>query len=119
MWEGAQGAPPLRKDQMTDKIRSLHRQESPPQVALALGGRTIAGKSGWEAVAEVQEDGHAFTLYLSRLDGESRWVIDGKWAGARPVFHNGWGSRCTRLTFPSPELEAKLRARTIALEVEG
>lgn len=99
----------------TPRITACHRQESPAVVALALGGRTIPGKAGWEAVIE---EG-AFRYYLSRLDGEGRWVIDGKWAGARPVFHNGWGSRATRLTFATVPMEAALRARVAELEVEG
>jgi hypothetical protein len=97
------------------RVRACHRQATEGTVALALGGLTIPGKAGWEAVVEEGP----FTYYLSRLDGEGRWVIDGKWAGARAVFHNGWGSRSTRLTYATVAIEAKLRARVAELEVEG
>jgi hypothetical protein len=81
-------------------ITKLTYRVTENQTALALGGLTIAAKRGWEAIVD-RANGER--LYLSRLDGEDRWTVDGRIpAGtAMPTFMNGWGSRCTIPSYAS------------------
>jgi hypothetical protein len=87
------------------QLVSLAYRDLAPTVALALDGREIPGRSGYDAKVTVS----GATLHLSRLAGEAGWTVDAYIpAGtAMPRFMNGWGSRCTRLV-PAPAEVAAL-----------
>lgn len=91
---------------MATTITVLERRSTEPVPMLALGVHAeYPGRSGWHA--QVQWDGT--TLFLSRLDDEDRWVIDGfiPSGTAMPSWMHGWGSRVTSLT-PAPADVAEL-----------
>jgi hypothetical protein len=96
-----------------------------------MSGTTGTTSTGW-SIEEIRPESHAFygdgiyamarhaelgTLHLSRLEGESAWVIDGYFgANSFPHWCHGFGSRCTRLQTPADdELVAALDAAAAEL----
>lgn len=97
-------------------------------VALALGGITVGGRAGGlAAVVETDVDpgssggvalkgAKLIVLGVSKLDGESEWIVDSLSVGGLPVYANGVGSRCTRLKAVSDaEIVAALDAAAAEL----
>lgn len=76
---------------MEQRVQRVKRVEREAQVALALGGRTIPGKSGWVATVAVGND----RLIVDRIDGERDWHVAGLSRNGLPIFFNGELSRCT------------------------
>ncbi len=89
------------------EVHRLHRRSTDPAVALALGGRDVPGRHGWDALV-VTDDGA--TYHCSLLEGETNWVIDALIpAGtSMPRWMHGWGSRSTVLTLAPQEVADQL-----------
>lgn len=96
------------KETSTMNIISSARFEQDPVRALAVG-ITLAGKSGIEARVQLAD---GTILAVSQLDGETGWIVDGRWAPGRsfPIFWNGRGSRCTMLVRADADVTALLGA---------
>lgn len=74
-------------------------------------------RQGWCGTVEVTEGRKTRTLFVSKWNGESEWIVDGMFVGNLPVYYNGQGSRCTTLrTFDNPQvgsdLDEQVRSRT-------
>lgn len=91
------------------------------QAALAAGFVRTVEKSGYEAVVAldgVRGNGQVvpgfMTLRVSKLDGESRWTVDGEFVGSMPRFYNGWGARFCRTLWASSDICDALDERAAA-----
>lgn len=80
----------------TCTISKVERIDTADEIALAFGGRTIPGRHGWVVTVEMSDGARQI---VSRVDGDSRWIVDGVWPAGRtfPRFWNGAMSRCTAL----------------------
>jgi hypothetical protein len=69
---------------------------------------------GWYARLETAT--HVY--HVSRYDDEDAWIIDGLWlrANSFPIYHNGDGSRCTRLSVITQESAIDALDRAARLE---
>jgi hypothetical protein len=110
--EGRNGGPQITRT-TAPVVELLERRSAGPMPMLAYGASaTYPGKTGWHACVRDQ----GATLYLSKLNGEDEWVIDGLVpAGtSMPRFMHGWGSRCTRLYHPTETVAGVLDAAVAA-----
>jgi hypothetical protein len=74
--------------------------------SLVFGTEATPDQQGWHAVVTT---GDGDTLHLSKLDSERRWAVDAHWlANGMPAFAMGFGSRCTLLVRPAPQLAERL-----------
>lgn len=88
---------------MAVTVHAVERQERTVAPSLVFGTEG-SSEGGWFAKVEVGPN----TLLLSRLDAEGRWIVDGRFRGSLPIFHNGFGSRCTLLEEASDEVASIL-----------
>lgn len=75
-------------------------------------GTTIPGKAGWVATIELSDGGR---LIVDKIDGDTRWLVNGEWAPGRsmPKFWNGQLSRCTMPIVLSDELTSTVESSFI------
>lgn len=90
----------------------VERVEQPAVEALALG-TTIPGKAGWVATIELADGSK---LVADKVDGETRWLVNGAWApgSSFPKFWNGNLSRCTAPIVLDAELTAAVEREHLA-----
>lgn len=95
---------------MKVQIRALERFDHADEHSLVFD-QDVPGKHGWFAKVDDTAGMGTYTLLCSKLDGEGAWVVDGRFRGSLPIFHNGIGFRCTLLEQADQAVQDELEGR--------
>lgn len=86
---------------MSVVIRSIVRETRFSSASLVFQS-DASSVSGWHATVEADD----LVLHVSQMEGENRWIVDGKVRRANgfPLFMNGFGARFCVLEVASAEV---------------